>query len=325
MGFSLHSAPKNTDFTENRSAFPQRDCDLFFACLTVYFVHRHKEAVRLTVYLDLVFALNLAVNYLLLRTAARLGAAAIRNRRLLLGALIGAVYAVLVWLPPLHWLTAVPCKLLCAGMMLITAFGVKRSTLRLAAVFGGITLVLCGAVYGVALLQNGAVRYREDALFYPVSFFTLLLTAAAVSLASRLLLPRLTHAPDSLVPVTVQRCGRAVQLTALRDSGNTLCDPISGASVLTVYWQAAKRLFPADLSLAAEDFTDPAALALRLQGASPRLIPYRAVGVSSGLLLALPCEITIGKETKLGLVAFSPTPVSDGGAYDALTGGVIHA
>ena len=116
-----------------------------------------------------------------------------------------------------------------------------------------------------------------------------------------------------------------MQLTALRDSGNTLCDPISGAQVLTVYWQAARRLFPAELSLTAEDFAAPATLALRLQAEAPRLIPYRAVGIRSGLLLALPCEITIGKETKLSLVAFSPTPVSDGGAYDALTGGVIHA
>ena len=317
--------PKNTDFTENRSAFLKGLRPVFCMLALILCPRALKEAMHISVYLDLVFALNFGVNYLLLRATARLGAAAIRNRRLLLGSLVGALYAILVWLPHFGWLKLIPCKLLCAGLMLLAAFGPHRATLRLAAVFGAITLVLCGAVYGVALLQNGTVRYRENALFYPVSFFTLLLTAAAVSLACRLLLPRLTHAPDSLVPVTLCRNGRTVQLTALRDSGNTLCDPISGAQVLTVYWQAARRLFPAELSLTTEDFAAPAALALRLQGEAPRLIPYRAVGVRSGLLLALPCKITIEKETKLGLVAFSPTPVSDGGAYDALTGGVIHA
>ena len=317
--------PKNTDFTENRSAFPKGLRPVFCMLALILCPRALKEAMHITVYLDLVFALNFGVNYLLLRATARLGAAAIRNRRLLLSSLVGALYAILVWLPHCGWLKLIPCKLLCAGLMLLAAFGPHRATLRLAAVFGAITLVLCGAVYGVALLQSGTVRYRENALFYPVSFFTLLLTAAAVSLACRLLLPRLTHAPDSLVPVTLCRNGHTVQLTALQDSGNTLCDPISGAQVLTVYWQAAKRLFPAELSLTAEDFAAPAALALRLQAEAPRLIPYRAVGVRSGLLLALPCKITIEKETKLGLVAFSPTPVSDGGAYDALTGGVIHA
>ena len=325
MEFPNYSDPKNTDFTETGLYSHKGLRPVFFMLALILCPRALEEAMHITVYLDLVFALNFAVNYLLLRATARLGAAAIRNRRLLLGSLAGAVYAVLVWLPHFGWLKLIPCKLLCASMMLVIAFGLRHSTLLLAAVFGGITLVLCGAVYGVALLQNGTVRYRENALFYPVSFFTLLLTAAAVSLATRLLLPRLTHAPDSLVPVIVQRTGRTVQLTALRDSGNTLCDPISGAQVLTVYWQAARRLFPADLSLTAEDFAAPAALALRLQSEAPRLIPYRAVGVRTGLLLALPCEITIGKETKLDLVAFSPTPVSDGGAYDALTGGVIHA
>lgn len=278
----------------------------------------------MTVYIDAVFVLNFLVNFLLLSATARLGAAGIRKGRTALGALVGAVYAVLVYLPALSFLTGAIWKLLCAAAMLLITFGARRATVRLAAVFAGMTLVLCGAVYGVELLQGGTVRFHRRALFYPVSFFTLLLTAAAVSLAGRLLLPRLVHGANSVLPVTLRLRGESVYLSALRDSGNTLCDPVSGESVMTVYWQAARRLFP--LPLCAEDFASPASLVLRLKDYSPRLIPYRAVGVSAGLLLAVPCEITIGKETKIGLIALSPTPLSDGGAYDALTGGMkTHA
>ena len=87
---------------------------------------------------------------------------------------------------------------------------------------------------------------------------------------------------------------------------------------------AAWRLPP---PLCAADFAAPAALVLRLQRLHPRLIPFRAVGTGSGLLLALPCEeVRIGKSVqKNGLVAFSPTPVSDGGGYEALTGGKCDA
>ena len=112
-----------------------------------------------------------------------------------------------------------------------------------------------------------------------------------------------------------------MHLSALRDTGNTLCDPVSGAEVLTVYWKAAKNLFPPHLQLKQEDFAAPAPLPLLLKAYSPRLIPYRAVGTSSGLLLAIPCKITMERKFYTGLVAFSPTPLSDGGAYDALTGG----
>ena len=275
------------------------------------------------VYLDQVFVLNLCVNYLLLRGAAQLGASAVRRRRLLLAAGVGAVYAVAVYLPGCAFLQRLPVKLLCGAALPLLAFGAKKTTLRLGAVFACLSLVLCGAVYAVECLKHGAIRLRGDALFYPVTFGSVVLTAGAVYAACRLLLPRLTHAADSIVPVTLTLRGRRVRLSALRDTGNTLCDPVSGQSVLVAEWRSARQLLPFDLQ--AEDFQSPAALALRLKEYHPRLIPYRAVGTASGLLLALPCTISIGKQSATGLVAFSPSPLSDGGGYDALTGGIHYA
>lgn len=275
----------------------------------------------MTVYIDLVFVLNFCVNYLLLRGTARLGASASRRRNAVGAAALGAIYAVLVYLPQFVWMRQFLMKLVVAALMLLTAFGAKRSTLRLSAVFAALSLALCGAVYGVQSLQGKPFLY-QNSLLYPVSFASLLLTAFAVSLACRLFLPRLTHAANSIVPVTLQMNERTVRLSALRDSGNTLVDPISGNSVLTAHWSAAAKLLPEKLK--SEDFAAPSVLALRLKHYAPRLIPYRAVGIESGLLLALPCKITLDNRTGMGLVAFSPTPLSDGGAYDALTGGSIY-
>ncbi len=275
------------------------------------------------VYLDQVFVLNLCVNYLLLRGTARLGASAVRRRRLLLAAGVGAAYAAAVYLPGCGVLQSLPVKLLCGAGMLLAAFGAKKSTLRLAAVFTALSLVLCGAVYAVELMKHGTVRIRGETLFYPVTFGSVVLTAGAVCAACRLVLPRLTHAADSVVPVTLTLRGRRVRLSALRDTGNTLCDPVSGERVLVAEWHCADALLP--LALRQEEFQSPAALALRLKDYRPRLIPYRAVGTASGLLLALPCTVTIGKQSREGLVAFSPSPLSDGGGYEALTGGFYYA
>lgn len=271
-----------------------------------------------TVYLDLVFTLNFAVNYLLLRGTARLGASAAPRRRLAGGAAIGAAYAAAVYLPGCGFLTTPPVKLLVGAAMLLAAFGWQRSTLRLGAVFAALSLVLCGAVYAVELLKGGRVRYYRNSLLYPVTFGSLLLTAGAVCAACRLLLPRLTFAADSTVSMQLALDGRRVRLTAVRDSGNLLCDPMTGAPVVTAEWQSAARLLPQE-QLTQKDFEAPAMLALRLKKYRPRLIPYHAVGVSDGMLLALPCSITVGRQTRQGLTAFSPTPIS-GGAYQALIG-----
>ncbi len=268
----------------------------------------------MVVYLDLVLLLNFGINLLLLRGTGRLGAARLHRGRLALGAGLGAGYAALSYLwPPLAlW----PGKLLCGGAMLCCSFGLRRSTLRLAGVFAALSLVLCGAVYGVeTLLEHQPVG---SGLFYPVSAGTLLLTAGAVSAACRLLLPRLTHAADSIVPVTLSLDGRSVHLSALRDSGNALRDPVGGGPVLVAAWEQGAALL--GLPLRAGDFDAPDRLALRLRRYHPRLIPYRAVGLSCGLLLAIPCRIQIARHSHTGLVAFCPTPLSDGGAYDALIG-----
>ena len=116
------------------------------------------------------------------------------------------------------------------------------------------TLALCGAVYGLELLKHG--RVRPGALWYPVTFSSLVLTAGGVYAATRLLLPRLSHAPDSVVPVRLTLGGRRVFLSALRDSGNTLCDPVTGEAVLVADWRCAARLLPHD-GLRAADFAAP--------------------------------------------------------------------
>lgn len=306
--------------TQKQVAFPSWNCDLFFSCFGLYFPGR--QVMGMVVYADMVFVLNLLINYTLLRGTARLGGSTPRKGRLWLGAALGAVYSVLVFLPGLWWLTSIVCKVLTAGLMLWCSFGLKRSTLRLAAVFAVLSLVLCGAVYGFSCIGKEPIDFHGS-LLYPVSFGTLLLTAFAVVSACRLLLPPLNHSANSTLPLILESQGKKLHLTALRDSGNTLRDPLGGGEVITVYWKALRPILPSGITEA--QLADPMSLLPTLKDFSPRLIPYRAVGTQKGLLIAITLHISIGKETRNGLVALSPTPVSDGGAYEALTGGHTYA
>ena len=59
-------------------------------------------------------------------------------------------------------------------------------------------------------------------------------------------------------------------------------------------------------------------------GTAFTLLPFRSVGVASGLLLAVRSDyIKVGKATyPRTLIALSEGPVSDGGTYQALWGGM---
>lgn len=285
----------------------------------------------MTVYVDSLFALNFCLDYLLLAGSARLSGAVLRRGRTALAAALGGIYAVGAVLPKFGFLSALWARAAAGALMVLIAFGPRREAVRQGVLFAGLSfgfgglVVLLTSVFGTGLLVLRGTAY------YPVDAKTLVLTAAAVYLAAWLLLNRTTEHAGGLVPVELRLGDRRVTVMALRDTGNSLRDPLTNRSVLVADWEVARSLVPRQVgrSLDAGAFGRPAELLPRLAGQMPeggwRLIPYRAVGTGSGLLVAMKCDrVRIGKKTVPGaLVAFSPTRVSDGGAYRALAGGAI--
>lgn len=253
----------------------------------------------MTVYLDVLVLLNFAVNYCLLWATARLTGIRGKVWRLGAGAAVGALYAGLTVLPPLTFLGNNLWRTVFLGLMAVTAFGTGRGRLRCIAVLLGLSLALGGLALCLRLH----------------SFWALILGAAAVGLLCRLFLRGGLRHAGQLVPVSIRLGARQANLTALRDSGNTLRDPFSGEPVLVAQADAAGML------LEGIDLSDPCKAMEQCKGLKCRLIPYRALG-GSGVLLAVKCDrVTINGKEAGPLVAFSPEPLSPSGEYQALTGG----
>ena len=252
----------------------------------------------MTVYPDLMVLLNLAINYCLLSAANLLTGGGARRSRLLLGALVGALYAGATVLPGLGFLGNNLWRGVFLGLMAMAAFGLRKGTVAKAV-----------AVLGLSFLLGGVAMALEVKGFWP------LVAVAAVALGLTLMFcrRRLGHA-GRLVPVTVSLGEKQVKLTALYDTGNTLRDPFTGEPVLVVQASAARAL------LGAVDLDNPAPILARWKGKA-RLLPYKAVG-GHGVLLAVRCDrVVIDGKQGGSWVAFSREKLSPGGTYDALTGG----
>ena len=118
--------------------------------------------------------------------------------------------------------------------------------------------------------------------------------------------------------------GTSIPFSSLtKSSGPMQRVAITGSPVVVAEGQVLQRLLP-ELSLNRAQLRDPAALMELLRLLHPelraRLILYRAVGTESAMLLAIPCTCTEEGPQKPRpiLVAFSPTPISDGGLYEAI-------
>ena len=104
---------------------------------------------------------------------------------------------------------------------------------------------------------------------------------------------------------------------ALRDTGNTLRDPITGGEVLVIGADAAGEL----TGLTQAQLRNPIDSLGTIPGL--RLIPYHSIGNEGGFLLALKLQnVKIGSWKGSSLVAFAPEGLNLEGTYQALTGGV---
>ena len=273
------------------------------------------------VYVDLLWLLNFVANHLLLLGAGRLAGAGLRRWRIALGAALGALYAVALFLPGMGWLSTLPCKLAVAVVMVLCAYGGEVRLWRVLGLFFAASAALAGAVLGFEWLGNTTLTLQSGVLYTQMDLRLLLVVFLACYFVFSLLLRRLgAHTGAELVHMELTFPQRVVSMTALHDTGLSLSDPVTNRPVVVAYWRDMAWLLPAGADVARP--IECARLCHDRGIHGVRLVPYRAVGVESGMLLAFPTQKVRVNGRDMGslLLALSPTPVSDGGGYSALIG-----
>lgn len=281
------------------------------------------------IYIDRVFLLNLAVDYLLLLCTARLAGAPLRRLRFVLCSALGALYAVIVFLPWGHRLACMPIKILTGILMAYLAFRSLPRCWRLIALF----FLLSGALAGLLLaigLALGSPGVLFSRLYYAKISWPVLLISTSVMLTLMHLIFQqgARHGGGEILTVTVSIHHKERRFAALRDTGNTLREPSGGRPVLVSECTALCDLWPPDIASVIKSTASPEEKMVRLYeknaGKGFSLLPFRSVGSTSGLLLAVRSDyIKVGKTRyPRTLVALTDGPLSDGGGYCALWGGM---
>ncbi len=252
------------------------------------------------IYLDMVVLLNFLVDYLLLLGTNRLSGFPPGSWRCAAGALLGGLYAGACLLPGFRFLGSILWRTVMLCLMAMLAFGINTSALKR----GGIFLLLSLAMGGMAISAG-----RGD-------FLSLLLSGGGIWLLCSWAFGGAVGGRE-YVPVELRWQGNTLSLIALRDTGNTLRDPITGEQVLVIGAQAAQDL--TGLTLA--QIASPLETLTQHPLPGLRLIPYHAVGKMGGMLLAMRfSDVRIGNRRQSALVAFAPEGLGRGDAYQALTG-----
>lgn len=255
----------------------------------------------LGIYLDLVVVLNFLVDFLLFVGTNRLTGYPSGIKRCLISGALGGLYAGACMIPGFHFLGNGFWRVVCLILMGGIAFGWNRSGIQRGAIFLLLTMAMGGIATGL----------------HAESFWTLVGAGIGIWMLCRM---GFRGGQKEYVPIVLSWNDRQMSLIALRDTGNTLRDPVTGESVLVAGADVAEKL----LGLTPYQLSHP--VETLASGCVPgiRLIPYHAVGQPGGLLIAVRFhQAKIGNTYAEPLVAFAPEVLAKGEVYQMLTGGVI--
>ena len=257
----------------------------------------------LLVYLPLVIFLNFIVNFLLILTSNRLCGYPYQWIRSALAAACGGLYGGICLLPIFRFLGSFWGRtvfLICVSWI---AFGQNRAFIHRGSVFLLLNLATTSIVMGFRQNNSGILLLSGAVLF--------LLCRCCRGICSK---------ENAFIPVKLRWNGKTISLTALRDTGNLLRDPVTGEQILIAGGDVAQELN----CLTAEQLRQPVEAVASGTVPGLRLIPYRSVGQSSGMLPALRFHnVTIGHQNGSHIIAFAPDSLSQDNRYRMLTGGTI--
>lgn len=257
----------------------------------------------MTVYADLVMLLNGLVDFLLLVGTNRLSGFPADGKRAACAAAFGAAYSGVCLVPGFRFLGNAFWRIIALGGMSGLAFGWNRSAVRRCGMFFLLSMALGGMSLGLG---------RADLM-------TLLFSGAVLWLVCAVSFDGGGNSGE-YVPLEICYRDRRVSLLALRDTGNSLRDPITGESVFILSQAAASRL----TGLTAEQLADPLNTITHRPLPGLRLIPFHSVGCARGMLLAMRMEhVKIGSRVQQAVVAFAPEGLGNGEVYQALIGGMV--
>ncbi len=272
------------------------------------------------IYIDQLFLINFIIDYFTLLCAGKVASAVIRRIPIALAAALGGMYACVCVLPAWGFALHPVVKLAAGGLMCLIAFGKERQLLRCSAVFFLVSAGFGGLVWAVSMF--GGYDLSGKTIYLPLNWKVLVLSFAAAYVLISVLFRRFDSvARQEISTAKVSLGGKTAEFSVLRDTGNSLFDPISNESVMVCQQEVLAPLF----SDTQKGLSGDAAEVIELLSHVPelagklRLIPYSSVGGTGMLPAFRPDSLSIGGKAVSGtVVAMADAAFSTYGEYQGI-------
>lgn len=202
----------------------------------------------MTVYADVLVVLNLITDYFLLSLTAVILKRNISVWRILLGAVLGALTSLYIFLPQMGIWFETAIRIVGCGLICIITFGVKtlKAYLRSVVFFSAVTFIYGGAMTAVwYLFKPSGMVINNSVVYFDISpLFLIGFSVAAyfiIIIFRNLTEKNCTYSQKCLIEVEAENC--KTELCAVVDTGNSIQDVFSKSEIIVVDESVMTKLF----------------------------------------------------------------------------------
>ena len=286
----------------------------------------------MTIYLDLIFLENIFMNSIIIYATVIILKKEIKILRILLGSLVGAIYACIYYISNMEIYSNMGLKIILSLVIVYISFGSNglkeffREVLIFyltSFTFGGVTFALLYFISpGNILLENGTLvgTYPLKMILIGglIGFFIIIISFKSIK--------NKLSKKDMLCNISIVFEQGKIDINAIIDTGNFLKEPLTGKPVIIVEKDVLKNVIPGNILDCMEEIISGIKIIEDKYISKIRLIPFSALGTENGLLLGIKPENFYinyqGKivENKDIIVGIYNKKLSKNNKYNALIG-----
>ncbi len=206
------------------------------------------------IYIDVLFGVNMFVNYFLLLATSKICKAQTKFLRILLGSFVATLFTAVIFLPEIHFLLSLLLRFIISGVVTITTFGFKNFSKYLSRLFCfySVSFGYAGIILALwILLKPSGVLINNGAVYIDISPYVLLLSFC-VSYCVLLLLRKYFGTDTesgNVLKMQIFFEEKCAEFFVLYDTGNKLYDMFSDLPVAVVNIDAIKNILPKELEI----------------------------------------------------------------------------
>ena len=286
--------------------------------------------MNLTIYIDILFLINLILNYITICSTALISGQKIVTKKILFASIIGAIYSVIIFFPYLQILNLVLFKLIISFILIFISFKFKGYFLyfKILLIFYLVNFIYGGGMYAFYNFTSLGTRmnYSNGVFYINLPLWSIILLSFVfyyiVKLFVKISDGRIVQ--KNITKTEIYFNNTNIKTDALFDTGNTLYDPISLLPVMLVESNEFKGKISTEVL---KEITSASSSSLLIiHNIYPelkfRIIPFQDItGKKNNLFAFKPQKIfcpDINKEYSNILIGIINTKLSTDNTYHAL-------